>query len=825
MSRYIMISLLLIALSTSAQCERIWIEAENTTARNFEGPMEFVGIVSGDKILHLWENNDPGPEGYLASWEFNISKAGVYHIWASPSIPHLTSNFWWKIDNGDYHHVTDEIDYLESKMFGVSDAQCWVELGRVRLSSGRHTITIKVNERRPSLEHAYLLYIDAFLITDENIRPNGLVMAADVPKLQYKPAEVVKQVSRAGKPGKAMTLATNVMTHPQNKLVKSLGFSILQTDSDHLSTNEVSPGVWDWSDADRGLEASMRVGLRWQYFPHFHWANEWLKKTDKFVPSTCIGHGWKIGAMSVWSPYILDLIDNGYKAMADHYGSGTDKVKAIYLGIHGDFGETMYPMGLHPDEIKRFGVEGSGHNDWWCGDAFARKDFQSTMQNKYETIDKLNTSWGTNLTSFNDINYPLPVPDIKNVQDRHRWLDFLNWYNRSLTQYTEDICRIARSHFPEALMQIPIGGGDVNVLYGTEHTAYAKSAKKYGVHIRSTHGGYLPVPQNYASMLRLIATSCKFYKVPFWSEPPGGISEEGEVGRFFESISCGSYGYWDWGSNPVASPNVFRKYRNFLTRENPVVDVAFFWPTTNIHLHPEVGMPQRFVEGAAAIRDVMDYDILDESLIEDGALKDYRVLALFEGEYVKASTLEKIADWVRAGGVVVSYNYGPVFDVDGDNSIWRNLFGITEHSSTSTVESKLISRSPFIEYSKSRICDATMSQLAPGVVALAAVQGQPAIWANSVGKGYGIYYAGSWDTRSSYYELLRDVVYNLHALDANHRNAIEVDKDWDGVYCTLLPSHEVILYNQNKTAVTKKIGAKTIKMEPVSLQSIMLDED
>ncbi|MHB1001489.1 MAG: family 14 glycosylhydrolase [Armatimonadota bacterium] len=822
MTRCLIISVLLASMLSAAHSERIWIEAEDATARNFEGPMTFPGVVSDDKILRLWNDADPKAGGYTASWEFTVSKSGAFHIWTSPSLPPATSNFWWKIDGGKYHHVTDQVDTRESKMFGVSSIQCWLELSKMELSQGKHTLTIMVNERRTMLEKAYLLYLDALLVTDEDITPDGLVTPADVPALAKKPVVVVEPVHRAGKPGKPMVMGSSVMSASQNLLMKKLGFTMLQTDSDHLATNQIAPGVWDWQAADSGLTACKRAGIGWQYFPHFQWANEWLKKTDKYIPSKCIEHGWEIGAMSVWSPYLNELIDDGYKAMVDHYGSGDDKVKAIYLCIHGDFGETIFPLGFHPDEMRRFGKEGSGHNDWWCGDPFARRDFKAALKAKYGTISALNISWGTKFTSFGDVDYPLPVKTLTTAEERRRWLDFLHWYNGSMTRLTEDVSRIARNRFPKSLLQIPIGGGDVNVLYGTDHTAYAKIAKKYGIHIRSTHGGYLPVPQNYATMLKLIATSCKFYKVPFWSEPPSNITAEGEVGRFFESISCGSYGFWDWGSNPVASPNVFRKYKAFLTRENPVVDVALFWPTTNIHLHPETTMPVRFVEGAAAIRDVMDYDIVDENLVNDGALKSYRVLVLFEGQYVDPQSLKQIESWVKSGGVLVSCNYGPVSDVDGDTSAWRRLFGVAD-SSVTGAGGVIEPKSDMLRYSKNVMSDMTIGSLAPDVTVLGQIDGRPAIWARRIGKGYGVYYAGTWESKMGYFQLIRDITYNLSALDNRLKNAVEVDKDWDGVYCTLLPSKEVIVYNHNKTPVEKKIGDKTLKMEPVSLGSIMLD--
>jgi hypothetical protein len=767
--------------------------------------MEFPGIVSGGKILRLWEEKDPPQNGYVAVFNFPTRTEGWYHIWVSVSIPPSTSSFWWNIDGNGFHHVTGgNLKLFMPKFYGVSDVMAWLELTKVFLKPGQHELRIMVNERRVSHEKAYLLYLDALFITAEDVVPQGLVEEKDIPNLPKRKDLEVKPVKRAVVPGEPLVLGTSV----QNVgMLKSLGFTLFQTDSDHLTVNETSPGVWDWSQADEALEICRRCEVDWQYFPHFHWAPEWYRKTDKFVPLRSVADGRELNIISLWSPHMPEWLDHCYKALAEHYGSDNSKIKAIYVGLYGDFGEAHFPAGYHPDEVKRFGKDRAAIPDWWCGDPYAQADFRGKMKQKYRTIESLNSAWATNFHSFEDLKCPPDKLQLDSAGSRRQWLDFINWRYDCMTNYCEMVCRIARKYFPNTLLVIPLGCGDEDLRHAQDNTALPKMAKKYGVHVRSTHGGYLPFPQNYAMMLKRIATACKFYDVPFWTEPPGRITEDGEVSRFFEAISCRSYGYWDWAFNPTSSPHVFQKYKAFLTREEPLVDVALFYPSTDACLHPERGYSPRFQEGAAAIRDVMDYDIVDEQLILDGVLKNYRVLIFFEGQFVEKEVLKKIDSWVRnSGGVVVAYNFGAVSTVEGDTSIWTKLFGRNGKYQGNFEIGRIEN---FLQHVK---------DLDPSV----SKESLP-IYVNRVGKGYVIFLDRSWDSKRLYYALLQDVVYNLSALDPSKTDAIEVDSSFDGVYCTLLPSGEVIVHNFNNEPVTAKVAGQEVYLERKSLASFKVE--
>lgn len=634
-------------------------------------------------------------------------------------------------------------------------------------------------------------------------------------------------VPRAGKAGPPMWLGTSVMSDDNNRLVRALGFSHLQTDSDHLTVNEPQPGVWDWSRADAGLAAAQASGMGWQYFPHFHWPPAWYRESGQFAPAIGLRSGRRLAAMSLWSPDLVPWFEAGYAALAQHYGRDTNKVLALYLGIHGDFGETIFPMGWHPDEKKQFGPSGAAVPDFWCAEACARQDFRDFARRQYHTLRKLNTAWGTQFRDFSAVDYPPAAREAaagipQTAQGRRYWLDFIGWYDGSMTRITGEVCRLARHYFPQALLELPIGGGSESLLYGQDPTALVKIAGRYGVQARSTHGGYAPFPQAYAGMLKRIATPCKIYGVPHWLEPPGAITPEGEVTRIMEALSCGNFGFWDWGQNPVTAASVFRDYTNYLTQETPVVDVALFFPTTAHRLRVHEKYPPRLQAVGARLRDVMDFDLVDEPLIADQALQRYRVLVWVEGRHVEESTLQRLADWVNRGGVLVWWGPELPETVEGRTALGATLLGLPKSGAWQpggVVEPEQTNFLRHLAAQATNHTEAAASALRHRAVVLARAGERPAIWAMPHHRGWVIAAPGLEPT--AFEELVRDAAFNLSRLDPSMTNALEVDNARDGVYATLLANGEVILHNLNAAACTKEVAGQRVTLPPKSLRSVL----
>jgi hypothetical protein len=637
--------------------------------------------------------------------------------------------------------------------------------------------------------------------------------------------------------GEPMLLSTTIATNEADwTLLRDLGFTLFQTDSEHLSTNEVAPGKWDWTTYDAMLDAVRRNGGNWLFFPHFAYPPPWYCSSPDFVRIACLEHHQTVDQWSIWAPGVDAFYERGYRALAEHYGTSSEGIYAFFLGIHGDYGEACFLCACRtnepsqrPDWLRRFGND-HNHYGYWCDDPYARASFRGYLKQKYSNLEMVNLVYHTHWSAWEAVEFPTT-----SVNNRHAWLDFIQWYYDSLTDFAERVAGIARRYFPRTLMMVGLGGGDENPQLGQDNTRLPQVCARHNIHVRSTHGGFLPFPRNYARVKR-IATASKFYGAPFWTEPPSLISYEGEIARFFEAISCGEVGYWDHIPNPLRAPEAFQRFGSLLTYEKPLVDVALFFPQTQHRLDSGAGgpgFPLHFEEGAAAVRDVMDWDVVDEQLIQDGALASYRMLILFDGKVIEEPALEQILAWVEAGGLLVALDFGPIETVSGEHGYYNRLFGMTGSTRkvTPSIDAAAMPckvRLPGFKHLAAikdfRLNGAYLGLLPQVQVVASTSDNAAAIWAMPHGKGFATYFAGNWEERSLYYELLRDVVYNASELDPALTDALPINDEWDGVYTTLLEGNQVLFYNQTITRVTKKCLNQVITLEPTSLVKLKLDQ-
>lgn len=457
--------------------------------------------------------------------------------------------------------------------------------------------------------------------------------------------------------------------------LKLLGFSLWQYDTDHLSSNEVAPDQWDWATAEEVFQRARDEGFLVALFPHYAFLPRWYIEKEKPALTRCVEHGEEIPALSPWEPHFVRWLDRQWYALVKQFGGAKPRVDALVLGIHGDYGEAglftgarMASREQREDWERRFG-KAHNHKGFWCGDDAAQANFRRAMIRKYGDLAALNKAWGTQFTKEEEIRYPKSP-----AEGKRWWLDFVGWYQNGITYFVDVVCRLSQRYFPHTLRILPIGFPDEDVRYGADISALVKVASRYGVAVRSTHAGYLPLADSESFMLARIASACRFYGVPLWLETTGTLSEQRQAEALYEAITQGATGFFDWAVNPITNQSTYEQNLRHLTTGQRVVDVAMFFPSTAVRL-ADVGEAPTMRSGCARARDLFAFDIIDERMIRDGALSRYRLLVFWEGQVVEQDVLEKIAEWVESGGVAVAYDFGKVTNVEGDGEAWRKLFG------------------------------------------------------------------------------------------------------------------------------------------------------
>jgi hypothetical protein len=83
-----------------------------------------------------------------------------------------------------------------------------------------------------------------------------------------------------------------------------------------------------------------------------------------------------------------------------------------------------------------------------------------------------------------------------------------------------------------------------------------------------------------------------------------------------------------------------------------------------------------FYEKVMLLRDALDFDLVDESMIRDGALAHYKVLVILDGKVIEREDIAGILAWVRAGGIIVACNFGGVATVEADSSQFSEIFDV-----------------------------------------------------------------------------------------------------------------------------------------------------
>ncbi len=281
------------------------------------------------------------------------------------------------------------------------------------------------------------------------------------------------------------------------------------------------------------------------------------------------------------------------------------------------------------------------------------------MRDKYGDVSRLNEAWGETYASFDEVGMPKEVVGIEKYtiapalfptgRDRRRWLDFITWYHQAIVDFAEQSYLALAKFYPNEKIRMKPGGtaGGINpIAWGTYSPAYAKMAGKYkGITLQ-------PADCQGAVFRGQVAGDGvrAYYGVRLSTEPASELKKNDFVRRVFDDASCGACQFFTYEFEQHV-PEI-QKYVHLYTGRPGETRIALLCPTTLYRLGGDLSPT---ISAAGKLRDLCDFDVLDELLIGDGALdrKRYDVLLIAQADYVDQPILSRIDAFISAGGKVI----------------------------------------------------------------------------------------------------------------------------------------------------------------------------
>ncbi|MDF2537941.1 MAG: hypothetical protein K0S76_962 [Herbinix sp.] len=457
------------------------------------------------------------------------------------------------------------------------------------------------------------------------------------------------------------------------KYVKDHGFTSVQLSVRWREIEPCQRGSFDWEVDDRKVRLIQEAGLKFVPFIHMgpkSVAPDWWLSGSLHKGLVCLEHHKENPIESIWNPMFRVEVDRVLKAYAEHY-LPWDILESIQPGISGDYGEAIFPVvGNWPGDYHT-------HRGFWCGGLDAIEDFQSAMKDKYGRIDLLNYKWRSSYQSFEEIK-----PFLRIFQpSRTAYMDFLLWYHKSMTDYSEFWMETCRKHFPDTPIYLCTGGIE-EPEHGSSFSDQAKIAAKYQGGIRLTNEG-----NNFYENLYLtihMHSACEYYGSYMGLEPVGPILPMGVAVRMYGSAAYGDRQIFHYYANireredETSGAEYVKKYQDLISERKTDQKITFFWPLDEALLN-QTPIPDSIRASLSALRKNYMINVADEQMILDDALNNSKLLILLDTSVTRTEVLEKIADWVEKGGVLIS-NCHPHDLENRTVERFGKIFGMNEDS-------------------------------------------------------------------------------------------------------------------------------------------------
>ncbi len=497
--------------------------------------------------------------------------------------------------------------------------------------------------------------------------------------------------ARAAPPeGMQLCAGTGKLTLEQARHLKNIGFTSVEQYVTWETIENKGEGQWDFSAWDEQVAILKAAGLKWVPFliagPAYA-LPDWYRAHTDFEGLRCLEHNIETVIHSYWAPRWRSYVERYIAAFAAHYrDSGV--VLWPLLGITGDFGESIMPVwhGNWPTQIA--GLYHS-HGGYWCADRFAQADFRAAMARKFASVADLNASWDTRFASFEAVAMPELSVDpvegfrvdeytqpgafpIRTAADRRRWLDFIDWYRASMTDYADFWMGVVSRYFPGAPVYL-CTGGRAEMWQASEFSQQCKvaAAHRGGVRITNEASVYA---MNFL-VTNWVSSAGQFYGAQFGFEPAGQVTEKGVVCRVFNAAATGANELHYYEGNILDQehkPGLLMRNLAHLRRSRPVKDIGVLYPDVPM-MFDDISWDE-VTKSFTLLRDYTDFVFVDDTTVADGILETVKAVVLCGGGLWRAATLDALAAWVERGGLLVGYNFDDLRAAETGESRLAALF-------------------------------------------------------------------------------------------------------------------------------------------------------
>lgn len=424
---------------------------------------------------------------------------------------------------------------------------------------------------------------------------------------------------------------------------------------------EPEEGHWDWSFYQGNAARLKDAGVDYNVFCWLHFPPKWYETSDRFVPYKNLVTGETIPQLSLWSPDLPRVFDAFYGRLAKVLGN---EIPFLRLAMPSEYGEIGYCAGmtswLRPQEHAQRG--------YWCGDDYALRSYREFVLRTLDSVSSVNKTWGTDFASEADIVPPDPSriePELgSSFEKRLYWALFIEWYQQAWTDCLREVSGIVAKHFPGKECIASLGYGEEMPCLGNDQSRHIEAMAELGLAAQTPGDiGFFAT--------RRVSSACRHFGVPYYTEPPADVPRERQLNRIFMDISNGVQTWFDYLQNMDRARDLFVKYKEHLTGLPPRNTIAVWHPTLDHWLHPNERWSPQALELSDPLRDLTDYEVVDDRMITTGALDKLGIhqLVLAGSTWIDSIPLVEVGKWVKRGGVFIALQETPLTDIFGETNL------------------------------------------------------------------------------------------------------------------------------------------------------------